>query len=56
METKICRICGEEKPITDFAQNYQYKDGIDTRCKCCVNAYNKSGRAKRKVGGEAILL
>lgn len=48
METKICRICGEEKPITDFAQNYQYKDGWDTRCKCCKNKEARLGYHARK--------
>ena len=51
METKICRICGEEKPISDFPKHHQCKDDIDTRCKCCANAYNKTNRAKRIVKG-----
>lgn len=42
METKICRICGEEKPITDFPKNNLYKDGYDTRCRCCRNTLNKA--------------
>ncbi len=49
METKICRICGEEKPITDFSKNNQYKDGHDTRCKCCVNAIQKANYYARKI-------
>ena len=48
METKICRICGEEKPITDFPKNNQYKDGYDTRCKCCINAICKAKYHARK--------
>lgn len=48
METKICRICGEEKPINDFSKNNQYKDGHDTRCKCCLNEYHKSLPKKHK--------
>ena len=51
METKICRICGEEMPISDFPKHRQYKGGHDTRCKCCTNAYTKANRAKRKGGG-----
>lgn len=42
METKICRICGEEKPTTDFPQNKQYKDGYDTRCRCCKSVFQKA--------------
>lgn len=39
METKVCRICGEGKPIEEFGRNSQYHDGRDTRCKKCRNAY-----------------
>ena len=48
METKICRICGEEKPITDFALNHLYKDGYDTRCKCCKNEEARKSYHARK--------
>ena len=48
METKICRICGEEKPITDFVKNNLYKDGYDTRCKACFNDYQKASYHVRK--------
>lgn len=48
METKICRICGEEKPIDAFSKNNQYKDGYDTRCKTCMNAYQQTLREKLK--------
>lgn len=58
METKICRICGEEKPITDFAKHPQYKDGYDTRCKCCINAHRKTYYHAQKMthkGGNSAL-
>ena len=59
METKICRICGEEKPITDFAKNNRYKDGYDTRCKCCKNdrerKYYHSHKRMPKGGGNPDL-
>jgi superfamily II helicase len=55
METKICRICVEEKPITDFAKNNQYKDGYDTRCKACVTAYHKTLKRKTKAGSNPAL-
>lgn len=48
METKICRICGVEKPITDFPKNKQYKDGYDTRCQCCRNVLQKDNYHARK--------
>lgn len=59
METKICRICGEEKLITDFPKNNQYKDGYDTRCQCCKNKEARLGyhtrKAKHKGGGNPAL-
>lgn len=59
METKICRICGEEKPITDFPKHHQCKDGYDTRCKCCANASQKAHYHARKMahkgGGNSAL-
>lgn len=48
METKICRICGEEKPITHFPVNSQYNDGYDTRCRSCKNDEAREGYHKRK--------
>lgn len=48
MGTKICRICGEEKPITDFTKLHRSKDGYDTRCKCCANARQKADYHARK--------
>ena len=57
METKICRICGEEKPIAHFPVNCQYKDGYDTRCSSCKNDEARKSYHKRKggsKGGEVI--
>lgn len=48
METKICRICGEEKPITDFPRNYLFKDGYNTLCKCCANARQRANYHAQK--------
>jgi hypothetical protein len=48
METKICRICGEEKPIAHFPVNSQYNDGYDTRCRSCKNNEAREGYHKRK--------
>lgn len=59
METKICRICGEKKPITDFPVNNQYIDGYDTRCKGCKNEEARVGyharRGKPKGGDNPAL-
>lgn len=37
METKICSICGKEKPLSDFHKNCGSKDGHQSRCKVCDN-------------------
>ena len=42
METKICKKCGQEKPITEFQKHKGYKDGYHTCCKECRNLYYKS--------------
>lgn len=55
METKICRICGEEKPISDFPKNNNYADGYDNRCKVCVNAYQRALRPNHKREGNPDL-
>lgn len=33
---KKCRKCGWEKPLSDFPQSNQYKDGRRARCNECV--------------------
>ena len=42
METKICKNCGQEKPIADFQKHKGYKDGYANCCKECRNLYYKS--------------
>lgn len=34
---KFCRLCGEEKPISEFYKKSSSKDGLNYRCKTCVN-------------------
>lgn len=38
LRTKVCRVCGAEKPVDDFYRNRTYKSGYDSRCKACHNA------------------
>jgi len=33
--SKICKWCGEEKPLSDYHKNRQTKDGKHTLCKPC---------------------
>lgn len=41
METKVCRICGKELPLTEFWKNPRAKDGLENRCKTCLKEKNK---------------
>ena len=45
---KICRICNEEKDITEFGINRAYKDGYETRCKICRNKEAAIKREKHR--------
>ena len=47
-ETKVCKKCGRELPITEFALNKNLKDGHVGRCKDCVNAYQRQRYARKK--------
>ena len=35
--TKKCRICNEEKVLTDFNTNFKTKDGRFRECKSCLS-------------------
>lgn len=41
IKTKKCIKCGIEKSLSEFSINVHYIDGKDSRCKECVNNYNK---------------
>lgn len=34
-QSRVCRVCGVDKPITDFPKNKNLKSGRDNRCKIC---------------------
>lgn len=36
-ETKICKICNKEQPITEFSPAKRTKDRLESRCKTCLN-------------------
>lgn len=54
METKICSMCKQEKPIACFYKNSQQKDGLAGKCRDCMaivrkaydHKYNTSEKAK----------
>jgi hypothetical protein len=39
--TKVCRECGEKKPLDAFHRNPQARDGRHPRCADCKNGYFK---------------
>lgn len=43
--TKICRKCGEQKPLSEFGKQRRNADGCEARCKSC---YNRQQREKRQ--------
>lgn len=55
METKICRKCGNELPIENFAKDKAMRDGHKSSCKACENAYQKELRAKRRESGAPMV-
>lgn len=36
--SKVCRVCGIEKPFSEFYMHPETKDGLDTRCKQCMRS------------------
>lgn len=48
METKVCKHCGRELPLSDFYTNSKAKDGYATYCKVCNNAISVEYARKRR--------
>lgn len=38
---KRCYVCDETKPVSEFYKNKHNSNGISSKCKTCVCAYNK---------------
>lgn len=48
-ESKVCRKCGTEKPLSEFCKNHRYKDGHQNVCKACCNEMTKQARRQKKM-------
>ena len=66
MKTKICKKCGEEKPLEEFGKRKRNHDGLQHNCKLCWSEYhgkysknnreqrNKSSRKYRAANKEKV--
>ena len=43
---KKCRLCETMKVLATFPKRASNKDGYDTRCRDCVNAYRRTLRKR----------
>ena len=47
MDTKKCRDCGKDKPLTEFHKYRRNADGLQTMCGKCLNEHRKFLFSKR---------
>jgi hypothetical protein len=47
---KLCRMCGEVKPHSEWHRNATASDGLSTRCKTCRAVEGRAGHLKRQYG------
>jgi len=45
--TKVCKICNEIHPISEFNKRTQNKDGLNASCKSCLKTWNKEYKANK---------
>ena len=58
METKKCKHCGQELPVSEFFRKASAKDGMQSWCKQCMHEESKDAQKKyiakqRSLGLEA---
>lgn len=44
MLSKVCGVCKEDLPITEFTKDSARKDGLRYQCRKCIRAYNQNNR------------
>lgn len=53
---KVCKICGQELPLSEFNKNKSYRDGHDTRCKKCLSEIKKQQKAAKKAAAKGFVI
>jgi hypothetical protein len=48
MDTKVCRKCNIEKPVTKFSKHGSTKDRLQPWCNDCKNARRQEARARKE--------
>jgi hypothetical protein len=48
--TKICKVCGEEKPLSSFHKHKNQSDGLRRHCKICNTKVCREFRLKSDYG------
>ena len=54
METKVCKVCGQELPLSEFKKTAFAPDGISTCNKCCARKAQEkreNNKLENRVGG-----
>ena len=46
--TKRCRKCGQEKPLSQFSPQRQCRDGVRGTCKTCASTFSKAWQKSKK--------
>lgn len=47
METKVCKVCGVELPISEFKKTPMSPNGISTCNKCCARKSTESKQSRK---------
>lgn len=51
---RCCRVCGVDKPLSDFPKHRQRPAGRDSRCKACANANGTAWYEKKQVKSDRL--
>lgn len=46
LATKTCRLCGADKPLSEYHRHRSSKDGRQSRCKTCGSETDRERRAR----------